>query len=92
MFRIQAPARLTPTRINGTKMATSTICRARPDGEKPVVYIDTQIAKMISESVSDTIVAPIATITGAILTAPRRVTIGRLSRVCDASSEPMTMD
>jgi hypothetical protein len=41
-------------------MAISTICIARPDGEKPVVWVDTQIPNTISDRVPDMIVAPIS--------------------------------
>ena len=37
---------------------------ARPGSEKPVVYVGTQIANTISESVSERTVAPIVTMTG----------------------------
>ena len=58
----QAPARLSPIRINGTKTAISMSWMASPTGEKPVVYIDTQTANTISESVSERTVAPIVTL------------------------------
>src|SRR6516162_7447962 len=77
--------------MNGTKTATSAICTARVDGEKPVVKIETQIPKTISDKVSDTRVAPTVTTTGSVPRAPRRLTIGKDSKVCEASSEPMTM-
>lgn len=72
-------------------MAISAIWIASLDAEKPVVWVEPQIAKMISDSVSDTTVAPIVTTIGSKSTAPRRATMGRLIKVCDASSEPITI-
>ena len=64
LLNAQAPARLSPIRISGTKMAISMSWMASPFGEKPVVYIETQTANTISESVSDSTVAPIVTTIG----------------------------
>ena len=64
---------------------------ARPGSEKPVVYVGTQIANTISESVSERTVAPIVTMTGSRRATPSRVMISRPSRVWDARSDPTTI-
>src|ERR1700756_3182357 len=64
LLNAQAPARLSPIRISGTKMAISMSWMASLSGEKPVVYIETQTANTTSESVSDSTVAPIVTMIG----------------------------
>jgi hypothetical protein len=64
--------------------------RARPDGENPVVKMETQTANTTSDNVFDMTVAPTVTVTGSEPPRPSRLTTGRPRRVCEASSEPIT--